>query len=155
GMMAVSAGGLFAAAVLFAPKHGIASQLIRRMQLALRIAREDILANLYRTLENPNVETPIDQVAGKRLRRIARNQLRRAGSIERRNRGWNLTASGKSEAEALIRTHRLWEAFMSNRLNLPLNHVHDPADRMEHYTDPALRDLLAEDLADPNLDPQG
>jgi manganese/zinc/iron transport system permease protein len=44
---------------------------------------------------------------------------------------------------------------MSTHLALPPDHVHAPADRMEHYTDPALRDQLAADLANPTKDPHG
>ena len=55
----------------------------------------------------------------------------------------------------MVRAHRLWEAFLSTRLDLPADHVHAPADRMEHYTDPALRDRLAADLANPTKDPHG
>src|SRR5262245_54572048 len=51
GMMAVAAGGLFAVAVVLAPRQGIVSQLLRRARLALRIAREDVLARLYRIEE--------------------------------------------------------------------------------------------------------
>jgi manganese/zinc/iron transport system permease protein len=62
---------------------------------------------------------------------------------------------GRQEGRELVRAHRLWEAYLSTHLALPPDHVHAPADRMEHYTDPALRDQLAADLANPTRDPHG
>lgn len=155
GMMAVSAGVLFAIAVLFSPKHGIVSQIVRRLRLALRIAREDVLAQLFRAEEKKQIEIAHREAPSSRLQWLARRQLHRRGDIIFRDDTWRLTESGRSTAGELIRTHRLWESFMSSQLQLPLNHVHEPADRMEHFTDPALRDLLAQELADPVLDPHG
>lgn len=153
GMMAVAAGGLFAMAVLFAPRHGVLGRTVRRIRLALRIACEDVLAELYRAEEAPG-HAPV--VTGAHwLRRIARLQLRRTGLIERRANEWRLTEAGRTAARELVRTHRLWETFMSSRLDLPADHVHAPADRLEHYTDPALRAQLASDLENPSSDPHG
>jgi len=155
GMMAVSAGGLFAIAVLLSPKHGIVSQIIRRLRLALRIAREDVLAQLFRDEEKKSFAVAGRKLAAGRLQWLARRQLHHRGDIAFREDKWTLTESGRSIAAELIRTHRLWESFMSSQLQLPLSHVHEPADRMEHFTDPTLRDLLAQELADPILDPHG
>jgi manganese/zinc/iron transport system permease protein len=152
GMMAVAAGGLFFLAVLFAPRHGVVSQVVRRIRLALRIAREHALAGLYREEEAGVTATPVE--AGW-VRRLAEFQLARTGRIEWDAGGWRLTVDGRAEAAELVRAHRLWEAFLSTRLDLPADHVHAPADRMEHYTDPALRDRLAADLANPTRDPHG
>ena len=43
GAMAVVAGGMYGLAVLFSPQYGILSTLIRNLQTALRILREDLL----------------------------------------------------------------------------------------------------------------
>lgn len=155
GMMAVSAGVLFAIAIFFSPKHGIASQIVRRLRLALRIAREDVLAQLFRAEEKKQIEIAHREAPSSRLQWLARRQLHHRGDIVFRDDKWRLTESGRSIAGELIRTHRLWESFMSSQLQLPLSHVHEPADRMEHFTDPTLRDLLAQELADPILDPHG
>ena len=151
GMMSVSAGGLFLVAVFVAPRHGILSQAGRRVRLALRIARDHVLADLYRAEELSAAEAYVPGW----VRWLAKVQLGRAGRIERHAGGWRLTDAGRQEARELVRAHRLWEAFMNTRLALPPDHVHAPADRMEHYTDPALRDQLAADLANPTKDPHG
>jgi manganese/zinc/iron transport system permease protein len=154
GMMAVAAGGLFTLAVFFAPRHGVLSKMTRRWQLALRIAREDVLGQLYRK-EEDRAATGRPPVGGAWIRQIAHWQLRRSQCIVRHGEGWDLTDTGRNQARELVRTHRLWESFMNAALGLPLDHVHDPADRMEHFTDPALRDELAANLENPALDPHG
>lgn len=152
GMMSVAAGGLFFAAVFLSPRHGLVSQAVRRARLALRIARDHVLADLYRQ-EEAGTAAAVTRADWRR--RVAQFQLARAGQIEWDAGGWRLTTAGRAEAAELVRTHRLWEAFMSTRLDLPPDHVHAPADRMEHFTGPALRDQLATDLAFPTRDPHG
>jgi manganese/zinc/iron transport system permease protein len=151
GMMSVAAGGLFLLAVFLAPRHGLLSQAARRVRLALRIARDHVLADLYRAEEQA---VPEMYVPGW-VRWLAKLQLRQSGRIEWAEGGRRLTEAGRHEGRELVRAHRLWEAYMSTHLALPPDHVHAPADRMEHYTDPALRDQLAADLANPTKDPHG
>jgi manganese/zinc/iron transport system permease protein len=151
GMMATAAGGLFLLAVLFAPRHGIVSQSLRRARLALRIVGEDVLAALFRATESAAASPPASGFLGK----LAAWQLRWSGEIERYAGGWRLTDSGRNEARELVRAHRLWESFLNTRLDLPPDHVHAAADRVEHYTGPALREQLASDLANPTRDPHG
>jgi manganese/zinc/iron transport system permease protein len=151
GMMSVAAGGLFLIAVFLAPRHGLLSQALRRARLALRITRDHVLADMYRAEEQAIPEVSMPGL----LRWLAKLQLQWTGRIERQAGGSRLTNLGRQEARELVRTHRLWEAFMSTRLALPPDHVHAPADRMEHYTDPSLREQLAADLANPTKDPHG
>ena len=49
-----------------------------------------------------------------------------------------LTDSGRTTARSLIRTHRLWERFLWERLGLRPDHIHGTADRLEHFTSPAM-----------------
>ena len=152
GMMAVVAGALFALAVFAAPKHGIVSQFVSRLRVTLRIAREDILAQLFRAEE---ASAAVLNRAKGVLPRLAEFQLYSFGQIKRDRTVWCLTPEGRSAAAELVRGHRLWEAFLSARLDLPADHVHPAAERMEHYLDRGLREQIAADLADPRHDPHG
>lgn len=154
GMMAVAAGCLFAFAVFLAPRHGIVAQALRRLALALRIAREDILAELYKHEESQSAARPSLASPGY-LRWVARLQLRKSAKIEWHASALRLTPTGRAEAREMVRAHRLWETYMSTQLALPPDHVHAPADRVEHYTDAKLRDRLAAELAHPTTDPHG
>jgi Mn-dependent DtxR family transcriptional regulator len=55
----------------------------------------------------------------------------------------------------LVRGHRLWESYLGEHFALPLDHLHEPAERLEHFLGPQLQEQLAEELAEPGRDPHG
>jgi Mn-dependent DtxR family transcriptional regulator len=57
--------------------------------------------------------------------------------------GWRLTENGRRRARQLVRSHRLWESYLVERMGLKPDHVHDTAMRLEHLTDAALQSQLA------------
>ena len=69
--------------------------------------------------------------------------------------GFRLSAAGTAAASQLIRAHRLWETYLARHFQLPADHLHMPAERMEHHLTPGLAERLQEHLADPSHDPQG
>jgi hypothetical protein len=159
GAMAVFAGAMYAVAVLFAPKYGIVSTLVRNLQTSLRILREDLLSMLYRDEELGgaplNSTTAITAVGGGWLAWWALGMLRRRGRLTLAADGLHLTADGRERAKRLVRGHRLWEAFLVKHLGLPLDHVHAPADRIEHFINQPLRDEVQKAVDDPQQDPHG
>ena len=82
-------------------------------------------------------------------------RLQRSGQVTADKRGYRLTERGKSAAQELIRSHRLWEAFMAKHFELPDDHLHEAASRVEHYLDSKLREKLAGELDEPGQDPHG
>jgi Mn-dependent DtxR family transcriptional regulator len=66
-----------------------------------------------------------------------------------------LTSSGRRLAQSLVRSHRLWEAFLTEHFQLPLDHLHAPAERVEHFIGPQLQETLSADLRTPAVDPHG
>jgi manganese/zinc/iron transport system permease protein len=160
GAMAVVAGGMYGLAVLFAPQYGILSALIRNLQTTLRILREDLLAMLYRVEEiDPTKRLqPTEAVAavgGGWLARWALAMLRHRGRVEVRNGTLHMTDDGRWRAARLVRGHRLWESYLVKHLGLPLDHVHGPADRVEHFIREPLREHLQEAVEDAGRDPHG
>ena len=69
--------------------------------------------------------------------------------------GFSLTNEGKRIAVAVIRRHRLWEYFLSEKLNFKWNEVHSIAEELEHVTSKKLIDKLDEYLGYPRTDPHG
>ena len=51
--------------------------------------------------------------------------------------------AGRAAAESLVRTHRLWEAYLVENFQLPLDHLHVPAEKIEHFIGPELQQQLA------------
>ena len=160
GAMAVVAGGLYGLAVLFSPQYGILSTLVRNLQTSLRILREDLLLMLYRveemgTGDRLRQRDAIAAVGGGWLARWALGMLKRRGRLEVADDTLALTDDGRTRAKKLVRTHRLWEAYLVKHLGLALDHVHAPADRVEHFTGPRIREQLSEALDDTQRDPHG
>ena len=66
-----------------------------------------------------------------------------------------MTDDGRWRAARLVRGHRLWEAYLVKHHGLPIDHVHSPADRVEHYIQGPLREQLEKAVADSERDPHG
>ena len=50
-------------------------------------------------------------------------------------KGINLTTKGKAIAIAMVRAHRIWEVFLTEKLGFSWEEVHDAAEKLEHATD--------------------
>lgn len=163
GGIAIALGAMFSAAVIFAPRHGVLSKAVDRLRLSIRVAREDLLGLLHRLGE---YERPADQRVVRRLMRatsvspltltLALRGLRRDGLIAAGGAdSWQLSPAGTAAARDIVRSHRLWETYLEQRLGLPADHLHPTAERLEHVTSAAMRDQLAAATGEPALDPQG
>ena len=69
--------------------------------------------------------------------------------------GCVLTSLGNEIAVQIIRKHRLWEAFLVNKLNFGWDEVHEIAEQLEHIQSTKLTDHLEEYLGFPKFDPHG
>jgi hypothetical protein len=164
GAMAVVAGIQFAVAVFLAPRLGIVSRWLRNMSLAVRIAAEDVLARLYRAEErgtpsgagvSPAIEAGV-RGQSSLIDWLAHFQLTRRGLVAGGDAGaLALTESGRAAARSLVRAHRLWESYLDTHFDLPRDHLHDAAERMEHYLGSELQEELAAELSDRAVDPHG
>jgi DtxR family Mn-dependent transcriptional regulator len=69
--------------------------------------------------------------------------------------GFKLSAEGNKVALVIIRRHRLWEYFLSEKLKFAWDEVHDVAEQLEHVSSKKLIDKLDEFLNFPRTDPHG
>ncbi|MFL6202137.1 MAG: iron chelate uptake ABC transporter family permease subunit [Thermoanaerobaculia bacterium] len=149
--------------LLLAPSRGILWARLRERQVAGRIQRENLLKDLYLLGERkadwataltwPHLMGLRGQT-GQELARNAR-PLVAAGLAERDGDTLRLTEAGRKEAEQVVRKHRIWEVYLSRRLELPSDHVHRDAEAMEHALSEAAVTELEEALGFPALDPHG
>ncbi|HLP83528.1 MAG TPA: metal ABC transporter permease [Phycisphaerales bacterium] len=157
GTVSVAVGAIFVVALVCSPSQGLLASWLRRSALTLRVRREDIMGSLYRLQQEPNTRVTRDDISA--LLRgpwgiLAQQQLLSRKHLQRANGGPVLTQTGLIEAERILRAHRLWESYLWRDLALPVSHVHDPSERMEHFiTDEMARDLAAH-VSDTH-DPQG
>ncbi|MCI0359055.1 MAG: metal ABC transporter permease [Planctomycetaceae bacterium] len=166
GMMAVVAGVQLAVAVVLGPNYGLVSRWLRNLSLAVRIASEDVIARLYREEERRG------QGSGLRVQESGVGSRESGvGGLVRWLAGWRLarenwvladqvgslrlTNEGRTAARNLVRAHRLWEAYLDTHFDLPRDHLHDAAERMEHFLDPQLQAELDAELAGVQTDPHG
>jgi DtxR family Mn-dependent transcriptional regulator len=69
--------------------------------------------------------------------------------------GFSLSEEGKKIALNIVRRHRLWEFFLSEKLNFGWDEIHILAEELEHVSSNKLIDKLDEYLGFPQLDPHG
>ena len=78
----------------------------------------------------------------------------RAGEVREADGRITLTEAGRDRARGLVRSHRLWEAYLVRVLGLRPDHVHATAMHLEHVTDERMRECLAKSASD-GTDPHG
>jgi len=163
GMIAVAGGVLFLLALLLSPRNGVIALMLGRLELSSRIAGEDILGEIYRleeSSEQGRAAIPLARLAqcssaGCWLTFLGGMRLWMKGEIAREAGGFALTERGRARGAEMIRSHRLWESYISKRLGTAEDHLHGPASRVEHYLDPVIREKLDRELAGEQTDPHG
>ena len=70
-------------------------------------------------------------------------------------RGAQLTDAGARVAIEVIRHHRLLEQYLAESLGMPIDEVHDEADRLEHVISEELEARIDRALGFPTHDPHG
>ncbi len=70
-------------------------------------------------------------------------------------KGVLLTEKGRKLATNLIRRHRLWEVFLTEKLGFSWDEVHEIAEELEHINSEQLIDRMDTFLGYPRFDPHG
>jgi manganese/zinc/iron transport system permease protein len=158
-LVAVTLAMIFVVICLIAPRYGIISQWWQRTKQMLTIQGQDLLAMLYRMRElapekRLGTNEIVQSLGGSWIARWALWQQRQSGYLTTGELGWELTIAGEKAAARLVRSHRLWETWLVKHLGLPLDHVHAPAERMEHFIDEQLEQELHAELG-AEKDPHG
>lgn len=166
--MVLGASSVFLVAYLFAPRHGRVTRWLRHRSRRRDVSNENTLKSIYRILErdavghDPGKVVQIDRLAGER--RVARadldkdlRRLRRVGAVEFSGRGEDvtLTGSGLEQAQRVVRNHRLWELYLTNEADYASNHVHDDAEKIEHFLSEEKVAEIERQLDYPEVDPHG
>lgn len=166
GMMALASGCLFVMALICSPRHGLVRRVVDQVRLQVRIVSEDILGKFYRRDEkwssgqqfangDPSTHRPLDVKSGTWFEWFAMRRLHQRGLISIPFANSHLTDKGREAARNLVRSHRLWEAYMARHFELPGDHLHSTAEEVEHFLSPELQTELAAELDQPDVDPHG
>lgn len=149
--------------LLFAPRRGLLWAKLRERAVVWRVRRENLLKDLYRLGEAERrfedfVPWPL--LLGVRgqpnrvLRHVARRLLRE-GLLEEREDALRLTPAGLVEAEQIVRKHRIWELYLTRKLEIASDRVHRDAEMMEHALSEETVAELEAALGHPEWDPHG
>lgn len=154
-----AAVGLFLLILLLRPGRGYLWRRLRTARAGERVRLEDALKHLFDVTYKGGVadlrslagalELRGDRTAAILARLQALELVRPAG------RGYELTPEGRREALRVIRIHRLWERYLSEKTGLDPEAWHDEAELREHTTTRATTEELAASLGHPRYDPHG
>ncbi len=64
-------------------------------------------------------------------------------------KGVSLTNKGKEVAIRMVRSHRIWEVFLTEKLGFPWESVHEDAEMLEHAASPLVLEKLYDYLGKP------
>lgn len=158
-VMALCVTGVFLTAAVFGKRSGWLPTWLRRRREQIRIIGEDLLKRLWQReeIQGKAVALPIGDFRQALSGNVnaALRKLTRSGWVEVADYKVSLTAPGRKCAASLVRAHRLWERYLTERASYKPDHVHESAERAEHWLDEDGRRRLEERLGRPALDPHG
>lgn len=156
-LMALSVTGLFILAACFGSRRGWIPIILRRRREQLRIMREDILKRLWlqEELRGPQTGLILDSPLRTLSVKPALQGLENTHAIIREADQIRLTPSGREHASELVRAHRLWELYLTGEAAYKPDHVHEAAERAEHWIGESQSRALAAQLGYPTEDPHG
>jgi ABC-type Mn2+/Zn2+ transport system permease subunit/Mn-dependent DtxR family transcriptional regulator len=141
--------------VLFiAPKYGLLAKWIRLRQIIPQQLAEDIIGTVARY--SPISPAQVRKFIPKHAKiHQAINSLISKGFLHMEdNRTLKLTSQGQEEARRIIRSHRLWEAYLQH-VGIPNEEIHPKAHSLEHMHDPSTVEYIDDILGHPTQDPHG
>ena len=147
--------------LVFAPKRGLIPKLRRQSQNRKKIISENLLKALYHLREKKqsgDEGVTKDQINA--MHEFEPSEMTLALSILTRNfwiitdgQNIKLTEKGLNEARRVVRLHRLWEMYLTERMRLKADHIHPNAETIEHIITPEIEEQLIAELGFPELDP--
>ena len=151
-LIVLTAAFIFIVSLLCAPKRGLIADLARRYLLRRRIAVQNLLRDVYETIEPAGDLERTWQP--KRLMRPASSHARglgraiRDGLVAPRGESFVLTPAGRDAAVRVVRAHRLWELYLIEQADIAPDHVDRDADQLEHVLSPEVIAQLEARLAE-------
>lgn len=158
-VMALSFFTLFS--LLFAPRRGVFAKLKLQRKNREKILRENLLKAIYQLGEaGGDPMMSIDKATLLAKRSFSNLELRQALGMLRNKlwiigdeAQWRLSETGVVEAARVVRLHRLWEMYLTERMNMKSDHIHPNAETMEHIITPEIEKELIKELERPEKDP--
>jgi len=144
---------------IFSPEKGVLGRLRRYKKIQDHICREDLLKHLYEN-ERQDKKSSLHSMAGALNISTERTadliqDLQHTGLIQLHNDHYVLSPDGRDYALKMIRIHRLYELYLSEKTSIPEAAWHTNAEIAEHEITPEQAESLSNQLGDPRYDPHG
>jgi manganese/zinc/iron transport system permease protein len=153
GAIGVAGFSLFLVSWMLAPRRGVLTQWKTRHRLRQTIAEENVVKAVHELAPGLGGNSPAS-VGSARVMELLQMSAGAFGRTVRRTvaKGWataggdrlTLTPVGHRRAETLSHAHELWEQYLAKEVGVAADHLHDPAEWVEHYlTDERIAELRA------------
>lgn len=157
-MMTLSATFLFLIALLFSPKRGFLVKYVKRLQKNFTIDQQDVLKTIIKLSQEEGVtftRLRTELHFGTIYLKINLLNLTRIKVVSHYNGKYQVTEVGISLGKKLLRAHRLWETYMTKKMGIPTDKVHESAEKMEHIAQADFWEKVDKALGHPETDPHG
>lgn len=148
--------------LLVAPKRGLWAKLKKQRENRIKIVSENLLKSMYHLYErHPEAKVAFSgaDIRGQRDFSeadfsTALKKLRKEYWILNPEKTvYKLSKKGFEEAKRVVRLHRLWEMYLTERMRLKADHIHPNAETIEHIITPEIEEQLLHELDYPEKDP--
>jgi manganese/zinc/iron transport system permease protein len=158
-LIVLCATAVLGVSLLVAPRRGLLWAAVRRARNRRRVRVENLLKDMWRLGEldgrfaAPRAVGDVLAVRAAPSRAVA--DARAGGLVDVEGPVLRLTTDGLQLASRVVRKHRIWELYLSRRLEIRADHLHRDAENMEHALEDAVLEQLDEALGRPERDPHG
>lgn len=144
--------------LIFAPQKGWLSIRKRAKTNSRKIGEENILKTMYQLKEQGLEIVSFRDFLEKRamdtsMLSLFFKKLVKSGFLIENENHFSLTKIGETEAARIVRSHRLWELYLTKRMNFKDDHIHGTAETIEHLITPEIEKELLKELDFPTSDP--
>ncbi|MSO62926.1 MAG: hypothetical protein EXQ50_12695 [Acidobacteria bacterium] len=141
------------------PSYGLLAQAGKYRLALARERTENALKHLLRQATEGHAASfasleGVLHMGDRRLMALTQ-RLERDGLVRSEGTQFQLTPEGERVALHVLRAHRLWELYLADELGVPIDRVHEQAERAEHGLSKEQLDRLSASMGHPELDPHG
>ncbi len=150
------------ASLFFSPTRGMLARILQQRQNRIKIVSENLLKSLYHLQERSGFSTQHFSEDDINTQRSFSNSDFQTALKKLKKEYWliktlsgkyQLSSTGLEEAKRVVRLHRLWEMYLTERMRLKSDHIHPNAETIEHIITPEIEALLLKELGYPEKDP--
>ena len=158
-LIVLAATALLVISILGSPRRGLLWAWARRRRNRKRIRVENLLKDMWRLgemdhrFDGTRALSDVQAVRAAPARAV--DEACRSGFLAREGTQVRLTRRGLERAARIVRNHRIWELYLSQRLELADDHLHRDAEEMEHALDSDVIEQIDNALGRPPTDPHG